>query len=162
MYGRYGIYGERRSAGHYWQSEAGEAGVPAADVPSAPSPPFEQAACRAPGIDPDWFFPQRGDQPSQTRQAKQICLVCPERDACREWAVSAPIWLAGVWGGTTGRDRVRLRRSRRVLVPQPAVGDDRSMAAVEIAAPSTNGHTTPVELSSKLESSSADRSRLRS
>ena len=115
-----------------------------------------------PASDPDWFFPQRGDQPSQTRQAKQICLVCPERDACREWAVSAPIWLAGVWGGTTGRDRVRLRRSRRVLVPQPAVGDDRSMAAVEIAAPSTNGHTTPVELSSKLESSSADRSRLRS
>lgn len=40
--------------------------------------------------------------------AKAICSHCPVQIACREWALANEQF--GVWGGTTARERVRLRR----------------------------------------------------
>lgn len=74
-------------------------------------------ACR--GYDTDLFFPTtttKGDtQVRQTTEAKAICFTCPLLNPCREWALSQPLrHLAGIWGGTTMRDRERLLRERRV------------------------------------------------
>ena len=67
-----------------------------------------QAACR--GIDPDIFFPEH-EEPGDA--AKAVCLRCPVRQPCLEWAL-ATREKEGVWGGCDERDRRRiLRQSRR-------------------------------------------------
>jgi hypothetical protein len=64
-----------------------------------PFPPYlAAAACRAPGVDPAWFFPHQGDP---AVRAKAICRACPELEPCRRWAVDRGQWLSGVWGGTS-------------------------------------------------------------
>ncbi|CAN5667993.1 hypothetical protein BH24ACT5_BH24ACT5_30620 [soil metagenome] len=65
------------------------------------------AACR--GLDPDLFFPQRGAPPDQ---AKAVCAGCPVRAECLDYALTHHE-LFGVWGGTTGKQRRRLRNGRR-------------------------------------------------
>lgn len=67
------------------------------------------AACR--GVDPDLFFPERGES---TREAKEICGICPVRRACLEHAL-AHGERHGIWGGTSERERRRLRHDRRCL-----------------------------------------------
>lgn len=57
------------------------------------------------GLDPNWWFPTQG-QP--TEQARQICQGCPVRQACLSAALADPT-LSGIWGGTTGRERQRIR-----------------------------------------------------
>jgi len=67
-----------------------------------------QAACR--GIDPEIFFPDE-EAPGDT--AKAVCVRCPVRQPCLEWAL-ATREKEGVWGGCDERDRRRiLRQSRR-------------------------------------------------
>jgi len=61
---------------------------------------IDEAACS--GADPDLFFPTKGE-PAQ--EAKALCAGCPVRKACKDYAESSPIMLAGVWGGTTERER---------------------------------------------------------
>lgn len=101
-------------------------------LPSGPSLPA--AACRSPDINPGLFFPERGEP---TAPAKKICAGCPNRIDCREWALSVPPrLLAGVWGGTSQRERVLLRRA--------ALRHDRHMTTVELAVPSANGHEAEV------------------
>lgn len=76
------------------------------------------AACR--GLDPDLFFPERGES---TKEAKRVCLgdprhnipACPVRDECCAKALtlregSKP--MPGIWGGTSERERRLLRRGR--------------------------------------------------
>ncbi len=113
-----------------------------------PGPSFPAAACRAPGVDPLWFFPKRG-QPVD--RAREICAACPHQLDCAEWAILAGWDLYGVWGGLSEKGRRRARRARRALAPVLTVEDDRSMAALEIIAPSTNGHAA-AELESVVES----------
>jgi WhiB family transcriptional regulator, redox-sensing transcriptional regulator len=67
----------------------------------------EQAACA--DADPDIFFPERG---KPTAPAKAICAVCPVRVECLEYALDASEKF-GVWGGTSEKERRRLRRDRR-------------------------------------------------
>lgn len=67
----------------------------------------EHAACR--GVDPDLFFPERGET---NREAKRICLTCPVRVRCLDYALAEGEWL-GIWGGMTPRDRRRERTRRR-------------------------------------------------
>jgi WhiB family transcriptional regulator, redox-sensing transcriptional regulator len=45
------------------------------------------------------------------RAAKQICKACPLIMQCLEFAISNH--ELGIWGGTTERDRQRLRSSMR-------------------------------------------------
>lgn len=65
-----------------------------------------RAACR--GVDPDLFFPERGDFPTLAA-ARNVCAGCPVADLCMSYARDRPERF-GVWGGTTEQDRKELRR----------------------------------------------------
>jgi WhiB family redox-sensing transcriptional regulator len=66
----------------------------------------DDAACT--DLDPDWFFPERGES---TAVAKEVCMGCPVREECLAYALANGI-TSGIWGGTTERQRRRLRRER--------------------------------------------------
>jgi len=63
-----------------------------------------RAACR--GVDPDIFFPPRGDHNGANR-ALAICARCPVRADCEAANLHQ---RSGVWGGTVERQRRKLRR----------------------------------------------------
>lgn len=62
--------------------------------------------CR--GLDPELFFPTRGEDAAP---AKEICADCPVRNDCLEHAL-ANHENFGVWGGASERERKRIRRRR--------------------------------------------------
>ena len=64
-------------------------------------------AGRCAGVDPDVFFPRRGDDPGP---AKAFCRACPVRSECLSWALESN-QKHGIWGGMTESQRRRLRRS---------------------------------------------------
>lgn len=68
----------------------------------------DDAACA--GVDPDLFFPDEGEHPTE---ALAICAVCPVRAECLEEAIRTDE-RHGVWGGMTARQRNRARRGHRV------------------------------------------------
>jgi WhiB family transcriptional regulator, redox-sensing transcriptional regulator len=71
---------------------------------------FERAACR--GSDPDIFHPERSGRYVGTSLAKAICRTCPVAEGCLEWALK---WNEpGVYGGTSVRERRRLRKERGI------------------------------------------------
>lgn len=61
-------------------------------------------------VHPSVFFPSDG---LGVEVAKQICVDCPVRAACLEYALENRI-DHGVWGGASERERRRIARSRRV------------------------------------------------
>ena len=67
------------------------------------------AACS--GIDSELFFPP-GEDADASAAAKEICAVCPVRDACLQYAVSTN-QTEGVWGGLDANERRRMRRRMR-------------------------------------------------
>lgn len=64
------------------------------------------AACA--GVDPDLFFPERGDS---TREAKALCRRCDAQSDCLDYALTQGERF-GIWGGTSERERRRMRRTR--------------------------------------------------
>lgn len=64
-------------------------------------------ACR--GINPNLFFPERG---APVAAAQRICDSCPVRTPCAEYALDQHI-THGIWGGLTGRQRIRITKTRR-------------------------------------------------
>lgn len=59
------------------------------------------------GTDPEMFVSDNlGDQ----NYAKSVCALCPVRSECLLYAMERPS-LVGVWGGTSSRDRGRMRRA---------------------------------------------------
>ena len=60
------------------------------------------------GVDPDIFFPERG---ASTKDAKSICRACVVCEDCLEYALVNGEKF-GIWGGTSERERRRLRRAR--------------------------------------------------
>jgi WhiB family transcriptional regulator, redox-sensing transcriptional regulator len=83
---------------------------------------LEAGACR--GLDPEIFFPERGED---ERPAKKICRACTVRTECLTYALDSAEKF-GIWGGTSERQRRRLRAERlranpRILKqPKPADG----------------------------------------
>lgn len=83
------------------------------------------AACQS--ADPDAFFPDGPeDAPAvaaQIERVRQICLSCPVRRECLEYAVAAR--APGVWGGSTEDERAAARHQvlleRRRARPRAAV-----------------------------------------
>jgi WhiB family redox-sensing transcriptional regulator len=67
-----------------------------------------QAKANCMGVDPDLFFPERGDS---TREAKEVCRGCVVREDCLEHALANGEKF-GIWGGLSERERRRVRRSR--------------------------------------------------
>lgn len=63
-----------------------------------------RAACR--GLDPDLFFPGRGQS---TTEARAVCAGCPVRQPCRDFAVTNGERF-GIWGQTSERQRRSIRR----------------------------------------------------
>ena len=64
-----------------------------------------RANCR--GLDPDLFFPERGDP---TREAKAVCQGCRVRSDCLAVALARSEKF-GIWGGMSERERRRIRRA---------------------------------------------------
>lgn len=59
--------------------------------------------------DPDAFYPEKGES---TRRAKSMCVMCPVRIECRDYAVARNERF-GVWGGLSEQERRPLVRERR-------------------------------------------------
>lgn len=73
-------------------------------MPPAPMGSWrDRGACK--GMNPDIFFPDRGDD---ARDAKAICAGCEVTAECLDWALTTPE-KDGVWGGTTGNQRKPMR-----------------------------------------------------
>lgn len=64
----------------------------------------ERAKCR--GLDPELFFPRKGETAGA---AKAVCATCDVRDEC--YAIAE---RQGVWGGTSERERRGKRRGQPV------------------------------------------------
>lgn len=71
----------------------------------------DAAACSA--VDPEIFFPEKG---GSTANAKRVCFSCPVRAECLDDALARnEAW--GIWGGTSERERRRLKHQRAILAP---------------------------------------------
>ena len=71
-----------------------------------------QAACLT--VEPELFFPNgtTGEHARQAARAQRVCLACPVRVECLEFALESRQDF-GVWGGLTEEERRSLRRSRQ-------------------------------------------------
>jgi WhiB family redox-sensing transcriptional regulator len=78
-----------------------------------------RARCR--DMDADLFFPERGENRA-IEQAKAVCAQCPVSVDCLTAHLRE---RDGVWGGTTGNERRKMRRGVLVVQPCPV-----SVAAV--------------------------------
>lgn len=67
--------------------------------------------------DPEVLFPEKGGQGANT--AKRICALCPAKAACLDYALAEPS-LLGVWGGTSERQRIKMRAAARKGITEPA------------------------------------------
>lgn len=72
-----------------------------------------QVHARCTDVDPEIFFPERG---GSSKAARAVCSGCVVRAQCLEYALNNKEQF-GIWGGTSERERRRLRkeRARRVL-----------------------------------------------
>ncbi len=89
------------------------------------------AACAAPTVDPEVFFPEAG-QGWKATQAKQVCSGCTVRAACLHEALTGPQAHGqdeyGIFGGTSHAERRRLR-GRHSLATPTRFYTDREQAA---------------------------------
>jgi WhiB family transcriptional regulator, redox-sensing transcriptional regulator len=71
----------------------------------------EAGACLT--ADPDLFFPVAVGEASgqQVSRALGICADCPVKQQCLEFAMQTRE-PAGIWGGTTPEERIKVLRSR--------------------------------------------------
>lgn len=70
----------------------------------------QEAACR--GMDPRMFFPERGA--TDLSELRETCARCPVQKPCLDYAMSTN--EQGFWGGTTEKERMKLRNSRKTVV----------------------------------------------
>lgn len=80
---------------------------------------MDSASCAQ--ADPELFFPIRG-QNDVVRIAKRICASCPVSQQCVEYAMEARAgndWVTGVWGGTSFKERIKIRKRQQ---RQPDLG----------------------------------------
>lgn len=75
----------------------------------APEPWVMDAIC--PQLDPELFFPEKGNQ---AHNARKVCLQCPVRAECLDFAIRTN-QQHGVYGGFSDRDRDSLKRGRNPL-----------------------------------------------
>jgi len=76
-------------------------------LPMSDRAPWQSpAACR--GLDTSLFFPFRGEA---APEALATCRRCPVSEDCRDYAVDTGQRF-GIWGGTSERQRRRIRTQR--------------------------------------------------
>lgn len=71
------------------------------------------ANCR--GVNPEVFFPQRGED---TKFAKSICRACDVQAECLAYALNNDEHH-GIWGGVSERERRVIRTRRSVIATGP-------------------------------------------
>lgn len=59
--------------------------------------------------DPEAFYPEKG---GSTLDAKRVCMACPVRVECLEYALENDERF-GIWGGLSERERRRVKRARK-------------------------------------------------
>jgi hypothetical protein len=59
--------------------------------------------------DPEVFYPERGES---IADAKRVCLGCPVRETCLEWALERKERF-GVFGGKSERERRKIEQQRK-------------------------------------------------
>lgn len=69
----------------------------------------QRVACSDPEVDPEIFFPDKGES---GHLAKAVCARCWKEDECREIALERNE-QHGVWGGLSRTQRRRERRKRK-------------------------------------------------
>jgi len=76
----------------------------------------EAVECRE---NPDLFFPEDWDYDGTTgmsakarKLAKQMCLRCPLKSQCLDYALEAKE-MGGIWGGLTYRERLNIKEAHR-------------------------------------------------
>ena len=69
-----------------------------------------QTHARCTEVDPEIFFPERG---GSSKAARAVCGECKVRAQCLEYALNNKEQF-GIWGGTSERERRRLRKERTV------------------------------------------------
>jgi hypothetical protein len=75
---------------------------------------MSEGACASGDHDPSLWFPEKGEA-ARAGIAKKICNTeCPVRDTCREYAVTFPVILLGVWGGLSKGELQAARLSRGI------------------------------------------------
>lgn len=85
---------------------------------------MDDAACRTPmpGFTrAEWvhvFFPERGETHLVTL-AKSVCSLCPVAEECGRFALETN-QRGGTWGGTSGRDRRRIKGEDSGIALDPA------------------------------------------
>ena len=67
-----------------------------------------QNDARCTEVDPEIFFPERG---GSSRAARTVCAQCNVRAQCLEYALNNKEQF-GIWGGTSERERRRIRKER--------------------------------------------------
>lgn len=65
-----------------------------------------QAKARCLEVDPEIFFPERG---GSSKAARSVCGQCEVRVECLRYALRNREQF-GIWGGTSERERRKLRR----------------------------------------------------
>jgi WhiB family redox-sensing transcriptional regulator len=65
-----------------------------------------QAKSRCLEVDPEIFFPERG---GSSKAARAVCLQCEVRIECLRYALANREQF-GIWGGTSERERRKLRK----------------------------------------------------
>lgn len=72
---------------------------------------WDGAACRDPGVDPEWFFQGRGANPQTLEKAKATCRACPIQRKCDDWITAFEAQSGrgrhGFWAGMSARERAR-------------------------------------------------------
>ena len=73
-------------------------------------PTFDLREALCAQTDPEAFFPGPDSYWTTPRYAKEICGRCPVKLDCLAWALENNE-REGVWGGTTPKERQRLRKN---------------------------------------------------
>jgi WhiB family redox-sensing transcriptional regulator len=63
------------------------------------------------GIETSLFYPDRGSE--KAHDAKNVCYGCAVREECLSYALKIGERY-GIWGGTSERQRKKIRRSTRL------------------------------------------------
>ena len=78
------------------------------------------------GVDPNLFHPERGDS-ATVKAAKAVCDGCAVIEACLDHAIANE--TIGIWGGTSERERRRLRKGGRRHFPKSTVSHGEKCAS---------------------------------
>lgn len=71
---------------------------------------FENPSCS--GTDTEAYFPIKTGTSVETRLAMKICKSCPCIEDCLTYALHYRV--IGIWGGTSGIQRKRLRKKLKI------------------------------------------------